>query len=1034
MYRRNTMLFYRKKQKEKGMALILTVAIMLVLSIMAVTFVRLAILDQVAASNKVAFVDAKLTAQAGIERAKAYLWKSLIQGKTHKDEDKDGLPKNFWYPKDITTNLNIATQKKYTISLQDTRVINPDIPYSYSGLIGDKRDTKGKPLTPTYYRQGRFEKNGNFYALKIEDNQGKVNLNGFSNDNTRLGNFLDQVMSSYSTIHNLGWTDINRGRFVNALIQDPKPNSMQEVISIIKTRNLRPATRITIPEDQILNFLQENICFASCIDYTTKGHTHSPKGIWKKGIGMNFVNRPRSPININTASKSVIQGLIQGITAVCHVSSIEAGESVPIPYSSIGTLENTPKETSFKQTTGLRYPKDTEVVINFNTVANILAETIHQEIHHNSSNEYKPFIGWKDFEEFLINLPTNCYPTAPANLAKTGVSNQWRNFCVDALMANFNPNVQMNLLNPSKHYHRNVVQSHLISSTTEICFDCLGSVGITSLGRITANNFQFQASTATLYESISFSSIITQTTVNHFTNTNPNFKKYSAYNNRHVGWVEIKPKPTIVGNPRRQFKLFMDDPKNAGESKIDEPQKIAKVPGVVSTAMPDSENEEDKNDIYTTRFAEDGFFSSSSMYAEADGAEPNPNDISNKFRYYSFPSNRTGNIINTRDNEPTGTYIGNYEGAVSFWVKFNYDPRTPMPSNLFSATQISGSRPYYNSSLQKQSYNEGTQMFIFKDSLGYLWVSRLYFCGYFNDNGNYQGIQNLERTGPADHQPDYGAPPYGRGRKYARRDIRYKVSDRFQQGDWYHIAVTWNDTTSSGDHSLRLYINGRSIDSNFTALLSETSPSEPTFCIANERATSAANLDGIIINGISRSQHSSAQAGILLRYNNNAMYGLGEATISDVQLYTTRQEPLNAMTRFMTTQAVYQDQFDISQLRQPIPAYNILRKITWDSYPRVDNSNAVGRPTIKINTINGATVRNLQTPDYSDDHYIEGRPQNIQIVRNNGVVPYELEFKVERALPTGTITPPTGTQNSPSLDSVTLHLLSPRVSFWETLD
>ena len=72
---------------------------------------------------------------------------------------------------------------------------------------------------------------------------------------------------------------------------------------------------------------------------------------------MNFVNRPRSPININTASKSVIQGLIQGITAVCHVSSIEAGESGTIPYSSIGTLENTPKETSFKQTTGLRYPK-----------------------------------------------------------------------------------------------------------------------------------------------------------------------------------------------------------------------------------------------------------------------------------------------------------------------------------------------------------------------------------------------------------------------------------------------------------------------------------------------------------------------------------------------------------------------------------------------------------------------------------------------------------------------------------------------------
>ena len=48
----------------------------------------------------------------------------------------------------------------------------------------------------------------------------------------------------------------------------------------------------------------------------------------------------------------------------------------------------------------------------------------------------------------------------------------------------------------------------------------------------------------------------------------------------------------------------MDDPKML-ESKIDEPQKLLST-GVVSTDG--SENEEDKNDIYTTCFAEDGFF------------------------------------------------------------------------------------------------------------------------------------------------------------------------------------------------------------------------------------------------------------------------------------------------------------------------------------------------------------------------------------------------------------------------------------------
>ena len=159
------------KNKQQGMVLILVVSILALLSLMSVTFVRMMVYEQVAASNSGANSNARLIAQCGIEEAKARLWKYLLTAQENNSllvstessllAQTDNY-ENFWYPIPNDDHkeyydLKTAVRNKRPISLHANAGSNE---FSASGYIGIVRQRRSQYL-------GTYEVNGNFYTLII---------------------------------------------------------------------------------------------------------------------------------------------------------------------------------------------------------------------------------------------------------------------------------------------------------------------------------------------------------------------------------------------------------------------------------------------------------------------------------------------------------------------------------------------------------------------------------------------------------------------------------------------------------------------------------------------------------------------------------------------------------------------------------------------------------------------------------------------------------------------------------------------------
>ncbi|MFC1587378.1 hypothetical protein ACFL54_03625 [Planctomycetota bacterium] len=166
------------------------------------------------------------------------------------------------------------------------------------------------------------------------------------------------------------------------------------------------------------------------------------------------------------------------------------------------------------------------------TVAEQLARQIYDRIH--DSDDPKPFSTWDEFTRFIyemvdsevqilydrVNIPDDLKeqlpPKVPLDISTIAIqrvidlsgdmeSNRFpymlNNDCsyipgagvkidglsrymADALLANFNPNSQLNDYNPDFHIFRHVDKSQLTQYTTELCFQSTGVYSIHSLGLV----------------------------------------------------------------------------------------------------------------------------------------------------------------------------------------------------------------------------------------------------------------------------------------------------------------------------------------------------------------------------------------------------------------------------------------------------------------------------------------------------------------------------------------------------------------------
>ncbi|MFC1588600.1 hypothetical protein ACFL54_09845, partial [Planctomycetota bacterium] len=148
------------------------------------------------------------------------------------------------------------------------------------------------------------------------------------------------------------------------------------------------------------------------------------------------------------------------------------------------------------------------------TVNNELALDLAAEIYARIHNDDKPFRIWQEFQEFIYDY-FHCYDLKVRRPSEEGdvfsppfLSNFARRYVADAILANFNPNSDLNDYNPNRTLFKYVDKADLLNDpcdpadpsddkigyTTEFCLEPSGVFSIQSLGIIQHEQSSVRAS------------------------------------------------------------------------------------------------------------------------------------------------------------------------------------------------------------------------------------------------------------------------------------------------------------------------------------------------------------------------------------------------------------------------------------------------------------------------------------------------------------------------------------------------------------
>ncbi|MBN1442473.1 MAG: hypothetical protein JXA90_07170 [Planctomycetes bacterium] len=223
-----------------------------------------------------------------------------------------------------------------------------------------------------------------------------------------------------------------------------------------------------------------------------------------------------------------------------------------------------------------------------------------------------------------------------------------------------------------------------------------------------------------------------------------------------------------------------------------------------------------------------------------------------------------------------------YNGGLAFWVKFEFNGDDPVFSGLIGCTQVIREVVL---ALQDFTGSEGTQFYIFKNSVGQLRIVRMYYHQAFPPFGG-EGT-----TGSIQLYPDPGTAAAGAGgagagqagqnpileeldqmKWISRSDILLDVS-HFRAHEWHHIAVDWNDQNLT--RPIRLYLDFEEVREAVPRIAqARVDGTANSWVRLNERQPK----DGLQIGGILRDQ-AVADAGIFKWYTNSTTTGQGGGVV-----------------------------------------------------------------------------------------------------------------------------------------------------------
>ncbi len=281
----------RRTRLDQGVVLLVSLGVLLVLSVLAVSFVRLAGHERHASSNYVHKVRAKFAARSGLRmasgRLKSYFRTAVV----------DTSSATWMYGNSAATPLEQATLPSYLAG--KTTVEGSTV--GYSGLAFNP--AKDKSWLPPAY-DGKVGIN---YSLKVTDLNTRININDPNPNMIQMLNNLGIGIAFYDSVldpvKSRGKTIISTrdslfgGQFnsVEDLIQAGLTKAEVEVLSNYVTVHSWRDTSVIRPKSQTSGISEK---------YTFDFPRFS-----------NGTIAGRSPINMNTAPTAVIYAVLRGIAA-----------------------------------------------------------------------------------------------------------------------------------------------------------------------------------------------------------------------------------------------------------------------------------------------------------------------------------------------------------------------------------------------------------------------------------------------------------------------------------------------------------------------------------------------------------------------------------------------------------------------------------------------------------------------------------------------------------------------------------------------
>jgi len=445
-----------------GLALLVVCGVLGVLSILAMCFLTLAQLERKATQRRMHQTRAFLLARSGLEDALARL---------DAGQDPSGLRSRYlgedWDASGTLNGLEGPAEvfKRGTLNQGDCPVSQALRP-SWALM-----DNLGKPvLVPMDGRDrgysGRLSALTDAtltYSLKVEDESGKINVNGGfldgeNRDADAIPDYRDTNVRLTTAVsdNGLGW-NFQLCRILGVLGQEPELGMPVTFGTDVLDRRPLGGYRSIAQLQSLIGTttdLSPYLTTSSWIDRKVV----QPNGCLLAGQrAMNEIKKLRAPlalepagrppVNLNTAPRAVLRALMRGVMGYdCYNPLVPV--VIELTFAPFGVPRH-------------------EAVNAF----------VDQMLARRSS---RPFQDWADFSAFCDTLPPLVVPLpglSPAYLAS-------RFYLPDLIKANFDPNTSLNKDLPDQIKFRFLDKSDLKVWSTEGCFESTGLFQVIGLGRV----------------------------------------------------------------------------------------------------------------------------------------------------------------------------------------------------------------------------------------------------------------------------------------------------------------------------------------------------------------------------------------------------------------------------------------------------------------------------------------------------------------------------------------------------------------------